>query len=212
MIDGLSGAEIMGALFDLEPERPRAARVRPERGATASPSEMEMLARGLMGLPRYPLRLLRSLPRALPNLDETPVLATLPGRQRDRQGRPTASRGWSAPARAGCSAHTHYKAPKTSFNGRISPHRRFAFGQLDLEEVKEVKNEHGCTVNDVVVSICAGAVRRWLLEHDELPTGPARRPDPRLGPHRRADGDLRQPDHADERAAVHQRARPGPSG
>ena len=32
-----------------------------------------MLARGLMGLPRYPLRMLRSLPRALPNLDETPV-------------------------------------------------------------------------------------------------------------------------------------------
>ena len=67
---------------------------------------------------------------------------------------------------------TNLTAPSTSFNGRVSPHRRFAFGQLTLEAVKQVKNEHGCTVNDVVLSICAGALRWWLLEHDELPDGP----------------------------------------
>jgi len=56
--------------------------------------------------------------------------------------------------------------------GRISAHRRFAFGCLSLDEVKDVKNSYGCTVNDVIVSICAGAVRRWLLEHRELPDDP----------------------------------------
>jgi len=61
---------------------------------------------------------------------------------------------------------------KTSFSGRVSPHRRYAFGQLSLADVKEVKNRYGCTVNDVVVSICAGAVRRWLIEHDDLPADP----------------------------------------
>jgi WS/DGAT/MGAT family acyltransferase len=65
-----------------------------------------------------------------------------------------------------------FDAPKTSFNGRVSPHRRFTFGEMGLEEVKEVKNVYGVTVNDIVVSICAGAVRRWLLEHDELPDTP----------------------------------------
>ncbi|HVF78952.1 MAG TPA: wax ester/triacylglycerol synthase domain-containing protein, partial [Solirubrobacteraceae bacterium] len=55
---------------------------------------------------------------------------------------------------------------------RVSPHRRFTFGQLSLDDVKAVKNVYGCTVNDVVVSICAGAVRRWLLDHDELPEDP----------------------------------------
>src|SRR5581483_5400587 len=35
-----------------------------------------------------------------------------------------------------------------------------------------IKNEHGCTVNDVVVAICTGAVRCWLIEHGELPTEP----------------------------------------
>ena len=63
-------------------------------------------------------------------------------------------------------------APKTSFNGRVSAHRRFTFGQLSLDDVKAVKNVHGVTVNDVVVTICAGAVRRWLVEHDELPDEP----------------------------------------
>jgi diacylglycerol O-acyltransferase len=54
----------------------------------------------------------------------------------------------------------------------VSAHRRFVFGQLSLEDVKEVKNEYACTVNDVIVSICAGALRRWLIEHDELPEEP----------------------------------------
>src|SRR6476660_9578106 len=170
VVDGLSGAEIMGVLFDLEPE----GRELPEpeaNGADRQPTELEMLTRGLMGLPRYPLRMLRSLPRALPNLDESPVFASLPGtslvaKVTDRLTRPISNR------ESGVLAHTTYKAPKTRFNGRISPHRRFAFGQLDLDEVKEVKNKHKCTVNDVVVSICAGAVRSWLLDNDELPPEP----------------------------------------
>jgi WS/DGAT/MGAT family acyltransferase len=62
--------------------------------------------------------------------------------------------------------------PRTSFNGRVSAHRRYAFGQLSLDDVKAIKNHYAATVNDVVVSICAGAVRRWLLEHAELPSEP----------------------------------------
>jgi len=170
VIDGLSGAEIMGVLYDLAPE----GRELPEaesNGSDREPTELEMLTRGLMGLPRYPLRMLRSLPRALPNLDASPVFAAVPGtglvaRVADRLTRPISSR------ETGVLAHTSYRAPKTCFNGRISPHRRFAFGQLELDEVKAVKDKHHCTVNDVVVSICAGAVRRWLLDHDELPPDP----------------------------------------
>jgi WS/DGAT/MGAT family acyltransferase len=43
---------------------------------------------------------------------------------------------------------------------------------MSLDEVKRVKNHYGCTVNDVVMAICASAVRRWLVEHDELPGEP----------------------------------------
>ena len=169
VVDGLSGAEIMGVLLDTEPE----GREVPPPGDALSdtdPTDMEMLARGIAGLPRYPLRLLRSLPNALPHLDDT-AFSTLPGagtlaRITSRVERTLRGDNGQPAERSGL------KAPKTSFNGRVSPHRRFAFGDLPLDEVKQVKNEYGCTVNDVVVAICAGAVRRWLIEHDELPAEP----------------------------------------
>jgi diacylglycerol O-acyltransferase len=126
--------------------------------------------RGLAGAAHYPLRALRALPSAAPNLEET-QFAVIPGvaalgrlvnraqRAILRQDAPAVERGQLA-------------APKTTFSGRISAHRRFTFGQLSLDDVKAVKNAHGCTVNDVIVSICAGAVRRWLIAHDELPADP----------------------------------------
>jgi diacylglycerol O-acyltransferase / wax synthase len=67
---------------------------------------------------------------------------------------------------------TNARPPRTPFNGPISPHRRFAFGQLSLDAVKELKNKVGITVNDVVVALCAGAVRGWLIARDALPKDP----------------------------------------
>jgi diacylglycerol O-acyltransferase / wax synthase len=168
VIDGMSGAEIMGLLLDTSPEgRDVPAGVPP--GGEPCPGDLEMLARGLMGLPRYPLRALRSLPSAIPNLDETP-LATLPGAGTVSR---LAGRLQDTVRRDGHRLErTALRAPKTSFNGRVSPHRRFAFGKLALDDFKTAKNKYGCTVNDVVVSTCAGAVRRWLVEHEELPDEP----------------------------------------
>jgi diacylglycerol O-acyltransferase len=170
VIDGISGAEIMGLLLDLEPTGRDLPPGEPPGNSAADPGELGMLARALRGIPRYPLRALRSLPAAGPNLQETP-LSALPGAS--LIGRAT-KRAQRAITGAGAPLHTREPmiAPKTSFNGRVSAHRRFVFGQLKLEDVKTVKNAHGCTVNDVIVSICAGAVRRWLLEHDELPDEP----------------------------------------
>jgi diacylglycerol O-acyltransferase / wax synthase len=168
VIDGMSGAEVMGLLLDVEPtgrELPPPTDGAPER----KPTELEMLARGLLGLPRYPLRALRSLPAAVPNLDETPF-ATLPGA--GTVGRLASSLGRTVRRDAAKVVRTGHRAPKTSFNARVSPHRRFVFGSMPLEDFKAMKNVHGTTVNDVVVSICAGAVRRWLLEHEELPSVP----------------------------------------
>jgi WS/DGAT/MGAT family acyltransferase len=170
LVDGLSGAEIMGLLLDLSPE----GRDLPAPGAWGDdqgpPSRMGMLARGLLGLPRYPLRAARSLPSTLPNLQDTPF-AAIPGVGvvgRLAGGAQRATRRELTPA----SGHERLVAPRTSFNGRVSAHRRFAFGRIPLEDVKAVKNAHGCTVNDVVVTMCAAAVRRWLVEHGELPADP----------------------------------------
>jgi diacylglycerol O-acyltransferase len=168
VIDGISGNEITGALLDLSPE----GRELPESLTDLpdpQPSEVEMLARGMLGVPRYPLRLLRSIPRALPNVSEVPTLGAIPGM--GLAGR-LAAQVQRLVGGGRVIGHLDLVPPRTTFNGRISPHRRYAFGELSLDEVKAVKNTYGCTVNDVVVSICAGAVRRWLLEHDELPDEP----------------------------------------
>lgn len=63
-------------------------------------------------------------------------------------------------------------APRTSLNGPIGPHRRVALTQRSLDEVKQIKNHFGVTINDVVVAICAGALRTWLQDRGELPERP----------------------------------------
>jgi diacylglycerol O-acyltransferase len=168
VIDGVSGAEITGLLMDLSPEGrniPPAEQAAPR----SSPRQIERWGRAVVGLPRYPLRVLRSAPSALPNLEDT-TLSSVPGV--GQLGR-VANRLSNVARRNGeRRTRAPLAAPKTSFNGRVSPSRRFVFGRLDLDRVKEVKNAHGVTVNDVVVAICAGAVRRWLVDHDELPNSP----------------------------------------
>ncbi len=169
-VDGMSGAEIMSALLDLTPEGrepPPPSDSEPDR----EPGELEMLARGLLGAPRYLERVVRALPSTVPNLEDAPILGDLPGAK--TLGRTTAR--LARALRGGESRvleRTALSPPRTTFNGRVSPHRRFAFGRLALDDVKAVKNEYGYTVNDVVVALCAGAVRKWLLEHEELPDRP----------------------------------------
>jgi WS/DGAT/MGAT family acyltransferase len=172
LIDGLSGAEIMGLLLDLSPEgRDLPPGAPAADGDPGPPSQLSMLARGLAGLPRYPARLVRSLPSTIPNVDEVPaIFGAIPGA--GTVGRIAGRVQGVVTGGSGVRGRNTLVAPKTSFNGRISAHRRFAFGQRALAEVKAVKNARGVTVNDVVVSICAGAVRRWLIEHDELPDDP----------------------------------------
>jgi diacylglycerol O-acyltransferase / wax synthase len=170
VIDGMSGAEIMGLLLDLTPEgRPPPDRI-DAPDVEEQPGQLEMLARGLLGVPRYPVRLLRSLPSTIPNVDEVPaIFGGIPGA--NTVGR-LASRVQGVLTDGASRGRNTLQAPKTKFNVRISPHRRFAFGQLSLAEVKAVKKARGVTVNDVVVAICAGAVRRWLEKHDDLPDEP----------------------------------------
>jgi diacylglycerol O-acyltransferase / wax synthase len=59
--------------------------------------------------------------------------------------------------------------PRTSFNGRIGPHRRWASTELDLRRIAKVRSRFGVSTVDVLTAVCGGALRWWLLEHDELP-------------------------------------------
>jgi WS/DGAT/MGAT family acyltransferase len=60
-----------------------------------------------------------------------------------------------------------FRAPRTSLNGAISAHRRYAFTQVSLDDVRTVRRVCGGTVNDVVLAAVAGALRRTLSERGD---------------------------------------------
>ncbi len=65
-------------------------------------------------------------------------------------------------------------APPTPWNKSVGPDRRFAMRSESLSNIKRLKDATGGTVNDVVMAICAGALREYLLRHDALPDEPLR--------------------------------------
>lgn len=62
-----------------------------------------------------------------------------------------------------------FTAPRSMFNVTIGGARRFGVAILDLSSIKALGKAAGATVNDVVLAVCAGALRQYLIEHDELP-------------------------------------------
>jgi diacylglycerol O-acyltransferase / wax synthase len=63
-------------------------------------------------------------------------------------------------------------APETIFNQRITRNRRFATQQYPLAQLKGLAKASGTTLNDVVLAVCGGALRTYLLEQDKLPDAP----------------------------------------
>jgi WS/DGAT/MGAT family acyltransferase len=59
------------------------------------------------------------------------------------------------------------RAPGTPLNVDISTQRRFAVARTELDDYRKIRAAHGCTVNDVVLSVVAGALRNWLLSRGE---------------------------------------------
>ncbi|HET9441707.1 MAG TPA: wax ester/triacylglycerol synthase family O-acyltransferase [Acidimicrobiales bacterium] len=144
-IDGISGAELMVALLDLGPE-PAPAPPPPEWRPERVPTDLELVAFALSSLSRQPLAGLKAARRT--------VEAALTLRRRNRL--PEVS---PPPA--------PFSAPRTSINTAITPHRKFAFTQVPLDDAKAIKRALGGTVNDVVLALCAGALRSYLVARDE---------------------------------------------
>lgn len=179
VIDGVSGAEVMGVLWDLSPEGRDVPPPPPEEDdPSLSPpaGTLEMLGRGLTSLPRQPLRALRAAPSMLAHADVAPSVLGLPGAEPISRGLSRVRQlvgGAVGPEVDHVIERPSVHAPRgVPFSGRISARRTFAFGSLSLPHVKAVKNRFGVTVNDVVVALAAGAVREWLLHHEALPEEP----------------------------------------
>jgi WS/DGAT/MGAT family acyltransferase len=162
-IDGVSGNDILAAVLDLTPEG------RPEEEPTPwqcdeEPGAVRMLAKSAVSLAGHPLRAVRmtyGIARSLPMLATSPVRPQLPvvDRLMRRDAKVLLGSGG-------------LRAPRTPFNRPVGPHRRWSFCTVPLGDVKAVKKSAGCTVNDVVMALSAGALRRWLIDHEALPSSP----------------------------------------
>jgi len=71
--------------------------------------------------------------------------------------------------RSGNLAVPWHNVPRTSINTRVSGARRFVAQSFAFSRVRGVSKVMGATVNDVVLAMCSGALRRYLLNRDELP-------------------------------------------
>jgi WS/DGAT/MGAT family acyltransferase len=172
-IDGVSGNEVLAVLLDRHPEGREIPPPERDRAPQPAPSDLKLLGQALLRLPRRPLAVASSVPGAVGNLDALPGVQRIPGMRLIRRTalRAAALMPGSSAGDAALEA-PHTSAPRTRFNGRITPHRRLAIGSLPLDTVKAVKNELGVTVNDVIVALCASMLRAWLQERGELPDEP----------------------------------------
>jgi WS/DGAT/MGAT family acyltransferase len=144
-IDGVSGAEIGAAIHDASPEdsvEPPDREWNPERFPTA----MELLGRTAVTTAKKPFE-----------------FVSLVGRN--------ASTAWRfGRGLLNKEIHLTTKVPRTRFNGNVSPHRVFDGRSFSLDEIRAIKGRvEGATVNDVIVSVCGGALRNYLDSKGELP-------------------------------------------
>ncbi len=65
-----------------------------------------------------------------------------------------------------------FMAPKSALNVRVKQARRFATQQYDLAEIKSLARAADCSLNDIVLYLCATSVRRFLKEANQLPAKP----------------------------------------
>ena len=148
--DGVAAAEMLANVLEVTPEpKPVPPPTRPWR-PDRIPSQLTLVVQALASL----IPLLLSLPRLL--------VRTFGGLAAARRHRKDSDVSPPMP----------FMTPKTSFNRALTPHRSFVMSSLPLDDFKAVKNAFGTTINDVLLAVCAGGLRRYLERHGELPDRP----------------------------------------
>lgn len=156
LVDGAGSQSFMSALHDLEPnpvggaaEPP--AEVTEEEGlfAPTSLSTADMLRRAVVNNVKSTVSLTKGTVKLAGDL-----LNTVSKMRKDEL--PAFPMG----------------TPKTRFDEPVGPHRVYDAALFELDDIKAIRRATGTTINDVAVAIVAGAVRRYLIHHNELPDEP----------------------------------------
>ena len=147
-IDGASGVDLTVNLLDLSPEPAEIPPPEEEWKPDREPSDLELVGYALSSLARQPLAAVKATRRTV----EAAFRVARRNRQPDVDAPP-------AP----------FSAPHAPINGAITPRRSFGMAEIQLDDVKAVRRALGGTVNDIVLAVCAGALRSYLDDKGELP-------------------------------------------
>lgn len=149
-IDGMAGAGMLSLIFDFTDEVKPIPEPRPWRPQPL-PNELTLMWNSTMSFAKNPLK--------VPKLLSETISATV------KSGFLTRAQKTAPPT-------APFSAPSTPFNGIIAARRKWNTVILELDRVKQLKKIMGTTLNDVILAICAGALRRYLGEKDKLPNKP----------------------------------------
>jgi diacylglycerol O-acyltransferase len=171
-IDGASGQLMLEMITSPDPDAPPPG-ASPPWEPEQIPSNTELLRLAIGNLMRNPLKAARLQARIARQLA---AASGVPGARRGAEQAEAAIKRIGVPAarRRPRVALPVTAAPPTPWNKAITPHRRFAMRTSSLENIKRLKQATGGTVNDVVMAICAGGLREYLIRHDALPDRPLR--------------------------------------
>ncbi len=161
LLDGQAGVVLAAVLFDLSPTPGRAKAKRPAAPHESAPGSISLAASALRHDAAQYLKLVRHLPE---------VAHVLAGMVRG-SATEKASPSPKSPARGALWRNASF-GPRTPFNLNITPERSIGAVSLPFDQVKSIAASQEATVNDVVLALCGGALRRYLARHGGVPRKP----------------------------------------
>lgn len=150
IVDGGSGMQLMGSVYDASPTTPPPAAVPDRYGRDEEqPSPWSLLGEAVAARAGDPLRAVSLAASTVASLGRTLVEAAA-----SRRAAPVLT------------------APATPFSHALTPRRSVTMARASLADVKAVREHFGCTVNDVVLAACSIALRSVLESRGALPERP----------------------------------------
>ncbi len=154
-VDGQAAVALANALLDVTPEA-RAIEVKPSGRTRVFKLDMTEMLRGVLGLQAQKVAsIVKNLPDTVGTLKDATVQAL---------GNSALLNGESAKDGSNLTL-----APRTPMNVSVTRERAFAAVTLPMHELRALGRVHGATVNDMVLAVCSGALRRYLGRHRQLP-------------------------------------------
>jgi len=153
MIDGSSGVGLMGVLYDSDEKGKQKKRSKPKPFSPEPlPDDISLLLKSGYQFLKNPFRIPKIVAESTFSFIKSKAAKKL-----------SIQREFSS---------TKFPVPITIFNGSISAKRTWGTALLSFERVSALRKTMGGSINDVILAICAGAIRRYLIEKEKLPIHP----------------------------------------